>query len=107
MRVQITARHCEVPDAVRERAHQLMEKLTKYEPRLLSAEVVFDEERHNRKVEVILSVGGGAPVVAQADDREFRAALDKAADRAGRVLRKRRDRVVDHQAERPEDVTTD
>lgn len=98
MRVQITARHCELSDAVRERAESQMARLTRYDPRLSAAEVIFDEEKHARKVEAILSVHGGAPVVARAEDREFRNALDKVVDRLSKQLRRTRDQIVDHQA---------
>lgn len=99
MRVQITARHCEVSDAVRERAEEQMERLTKFDSRLSSAEVVFDEEKHGRKkVEGILSVDGAPPVVARAEDRDFRSALDKVVDRLSKQLRRNRDQLVDHQA---------
>lgn len=107
MRVQITARHCEISDAVRQRAESQMQRLTKYDSRVSSAEVIFDEEKHNRKVEAILSVDGGSAVVASAEDREFRPALDKVVDRLGKQLRRTRDRIVDHQATAPvEDVPT-
>ena len=110
MRVQITARHCEIPDAVRERAQTLMEKLTKFDPRLSAAEVIFDDEKHSRKAEGILTIHGGPPVVARAEDTEFRAALDKMADRLSKQLRRNRDQVVDHKAPAPmvlDPVTTD
>lgn len=97
MRVQIAARHCEVPDPVRERAHDLVTRLTRYDDRVSSGEVVFDEEKHTRKVEVIVSLDGAPPVVASAEGGEFRAALDKAADRAGRMLRRGRAQLTDHQ----------
>ncbi len=97
MRVQIAARHCEVPDPVRERAHELATRLTRYDDRAASAEVIFDEEKHTRKVEVIVSLDGAPPVVAKAEAGEFRAALDKAADRVGRMLRRGRAQLTDHQ----------
>lgn len=97
MRVQIAARHCDVPDPVRERTETQMARLTRYDERLASAEVVFDEEKHNRKVEVVLSLDGAPPVVARAEGAEFRIALDKVTDRLGRMLRKTRAQVTDHQ----------
>ncbi len=104
MRVQITARHCEIPDAVRSRAESQMERLTKFESRLSAAEVVFDEEKHTRKAEGILTVHGGPPVVARAEDSDFRSALDKMVDRLSKQLRRSHERLVDHQAPPPEIV---
>lgn len=98
MRVQITARHCEISDTVRRRAEEQMERLTKFDSRLSAAELVFDEEKHGRKkAEGILSIDGGPPVVARAEDRDFRSALDKVVDRLSKQLRRNRDQLVDHQ----------
>ncbi|MEQ8331211.1 MAG: ribosome-associated translation inhibitor RaiA [Longimicrobiales bacterium] len=98
MRVQITARHCDISDSVRERAETQMARLTRYDPRLSAAEVIFDEEKHIRKVEAILSIDRGSPVVARADDRDFRPALDKVVEKLSKQLRRTRDQVVDHQS---------
>ena len=98
MRVQITARHCELPDPVRKRTMNQISRLVRYDDRLSSAEVVFDEEKHTRKVEAILHVDGAPVVVAQGEDTEFRAALDKMTDRLARMLKEGRARLVDHRA---------
>ena len=98
MRVQITERHCRVPRDVTERAETRVASLAKYSPRASHAEVVFTEENVDRVVEVIMHVDGGEPIVARAEDAEFRAALDKVVDKLGRRLRKQRERRKDHQA---------
>lgn len=98
VRVQITERHCEVPLEVRERAETDVASLDKYSPRATSAEVVFMEEKLDRIVEVIVHVDGEEPVVARAEDTEFRAALDKVVDRLSRRLTRQRELRKDHQA---------
>ena len=98
MRVQITERHCRVPRDVTERAEVRVASLAKYSPRASHAEVVFTEENVDRIVEVVMHIDGGEPVVARADDLEFRAALDKVVDRLARRLRRQRERRKDHQA---------
>jgi ribosomal subunit interface protein len=103
MRVQIAARHCEVPEPVLERARTRIAGLVRYDPRLSSAEVIFDEERHRKRVEVILSVDRREPVVAGGEGTDFQGALDLSLDRASRKLRRLRDRAVDRQAS-PRDV---
>lgn len=104
MRIKIAARHCEIRDSVRERTIEQMERLTKYHPRVTGADVVFSEVKRSKAVEVILSVDGGEPVVAHAEGEEFRTALDKVADRLGRMLRRRRSVRTDHQAPSLADV---
>jgi ribosomal subunit interface protein len=104
MRIQIVARHCEVPASIRERAHEQLPKLVKYDPRLSSAEVIFQEERHVKRVEGVLTVDGGGPVVARSEGGEFRGALDGMLSRLARILRRRRSQVMDHQAPKLSEV---
>ncbi|MND02538.1 ribosome hibernation promoting factor HPF [compost metagenome] len=60
--------------------------------------MVFSEEKAVRIVDVVVHIDGGEPVVARAEDTEFRAALDKVVDRLRRRLRKQRELRIDHQA---------
>jgi ribosomal subunit interface protein len=98
LRIQIAARHCDIPDSVRTRTEEQIPRLTKYDPRVSKAEVVFGEEKHIRKVEVILSVHGGEPVVARAEGGEFRSALDKVLERLSRILKRQRSMAKNHHA---------
>lgn len=98
MRVQITARHCDVPDPVRDRAETQVRRLRRYDPRVSAAEIVFEVEKHVKKVEGILSVDREEPVVAHGEGEEFRLALDRLVARLGRMLRRRRSQRTDHQA---------
>ena len=108
MRIQVAARHCEIPDSVRTRTEEQVVRLAKYDPRIDSANVVYEEEKRVRRVEVILSVHGGEPVVARGEGEEFRTALDKVVDRLGRILRRKRSQAKNHQGPRlAEGVTSE
>jgi ribosomal subunit interface protein len=96
MRVQIAARRCEIPDTVRTRTEQQIGKLSKYEPRLSGAEVVFEIEKHVKKVEAVLSVDRDEPVVAKGEGGEFREAVDQMVDRLTRILKRRRSQKKAH-----------
>lgn len=98
MRVQITERHCDVPDEVLERTQDQIESLAKYHRQATAAEVVYIEEKHVKKVEVIIHVDGAEPVFARGDGTEFRSALDQVVERLRRMLRRQRKRRQDHQA---------
>ncbi len=98
MRVQVAARHCQIPDSVRTRAEALVGKLTKYEPGISSASVIFEEEKLQKRMEVILSIARSEPVIATGEGQDFRTALDKAVDRLSRMLKRRRSQMTDHKA---------
>ena len=108
MRVQIAARHCDIPDSVRRRTEEQITRIGKYDNRVAGAEVVFEEEKRIRRVEVILSVNGGEPVVAHGEGEEFRTALDKVVDRLSRILKRQRAQITNHQGpRRSESVAVD
>lgn len=98
MNVTITERHCEVPQKVRDRAEAQIARLVKYEQRATAAEVVFSDERHTRKVEVIVHIDGAEHAVGRGEGNDFRSALDQVVDRLRRMLSEQRDRRRDHQA---------
>lgn len=98
MRVQIAARRCDVPESVRQRTEEQIARLAKYDPRVAAADVVYEEEKRIKKVEVVLSVERGDVVVARGEGEEFRTALDKVVDRLSRMLKRRRAQANDHQS---------
>jgi ribosomal subunit interface protein len=98
LRIQITARHCEIPADIRERTESQVASLEKYSPRASAADVVYTEEKVEKHVEVIIHIDGGEPIIATGRGHEFRTALDEVVDRAGRMLRKQRERRTNHQA---------
>ena len=100
MKVKTVARRCDVPEDVIERANRKIGKLVRFEPRLVSAEVVFRIERHVHRVEAFLSLNGHEPVVARGEARDFPTALDQAADRLSKILRRGRTQQVEHWAGR-------
>ena len=98
MEVRITSRHTDLPDPLRERTEELISRLTKYEPRLSAAEVVFVEEKRSVRVEGLLHIDRGDPIVATGEAEEFRSALDNLVGRLTTQLRRKHSQVVDHQA---------
>lgn len=78
------------------RAEERIQKLVRYEPRLSSAQIVFEVEGHAKRVEAVLSTANRAePVIARGEGGDFRSALDTMLDRMGRILRRRRDQITD------------
>ena len=98
MRVQITARHCEVPKDVMVRTEAQVSALSKYSPRASAADVIYSEQKLTKVAEIIMHIDGDEPVVAQGEGAEFRAALDQMIERVGRALRRQRERRTEHKA---------
>jgi ribosomal subunit interface protein len=88
MQTTITARHCVVPDTLREAAGEVVGRVARVARRPQRAQVVFDAD-HNRKiVELHVSLPRGQMCIASAEAADFRTALDKAAAKLRQQLRK-------------------
>ncbi len=97
MRVQISSRHTKVPAAVMDRTRDQLQKLTRYDPDLRAAEIIFDSNKRNKLVEAVLHIDGREPKVAKGEGDTFQGALDQLVDRLARMLRRGRDQRRDHQ----------
>ncbi len=98
MDVRITTRHVELSDGFLARAEERTRKLTKYEPRLIAVDLLFDDENGTLITEAKADVPGRPPMIASADDMDHRKSLDSALDKLSRQLRRERKKRVDHQS---------
>ena len=98
MRVQITTRVDDVSQEARDRATDLIEKLQKFDPALLSADLVFTEEGRQKQIEGVLSIARSDRVVAKGAGGDFLSAADDLASKLSKILRRRRSQVRDRRA---------
>jgi ribosomal subunit interface protein len=94
MEVTITARHCAIPESLRDQTERLLRRFQRIHTRATSAVACFEKEAFEKNVEIRLNVGGGPPLIAHASGPTFRAALDRTVDRLDRQVKRRRDRWV-------------
>jgi ribosome-associated translation inhibitor RaiA len=87
MQITITARHCEVPETLRERARTLLERLARVAPRPHHGKVLFIGD-HGPMVEVQLHVPHGEIHVGRAQGADHASALDLAVAKVRRQLDK-------------------
>jgi ribosomal subunit interface protein len=88
MQTIVTARHCEVPDALRKVAVEVIGRVAKMARRPQRAQVVFDTDHSRKVVEVQMSLPRGKVCIASAEAADFRTALDRAAARLRQQLRR-------------------
>jgi ribosomal subunit interface protein len=94
MQVIVTARHCEIPDALRAQARLAMARVTKAAHRPQRAQVVFDVGHQRKVVELKLMLPRGATRIATGEAADFRTALDRAVEKLRRQLEKTNARYV-------------
>jgi ribosomal subunit interface protein len=89
MQTTITARHhCEISDALRERARTVVERLGVLARRPIESAVVFDTDGGRATAELRLHVARGELLVARGDADDHRTALDRAEEKLRRQLDK-------------------
>lgn len=94
MQTTVTARHCEIPDALREQARLVLERVVKAAHRPQRAQVVFDVDHQKKLVELKLHLPRGTTRIASAEAADFRTALDRAVDKLRHQLEKTNSRYV-------------
>jgi ribosomal subunit interface protein len=92
MQTNITVRHCEIPDALRERAISVVARLGNLAPRPMDTTVVFDIEGTQRTAELRLHIARGEVLVATGRAPDHRTALDRAEEKLRRQLERASDR---------------
>ncbi|HSJ08289.1 MAG TPA: ribosome-associated translation inhibitor RaiA [Longimicrobiales bacterium] len=105
MEVTINARHCKVPDSLKNQAEQRFARMERIDRRITTATLVFDEAAGVRRAEARLTIPGGSLLVGHGQGATLRAAMDGALGRLDRQLKRSRDRRVarrtrDHAATR-------
>jgi len=92
MQPTITARHCEISEALRERAVTVIQRLGNLVSRSLDSAVVFDTDGSRQTVEIRLHIPRGEVLVARGEGPDHRTALDRAEERLKRQLERASDR---------------
>ena len=88
MQTTITARHCEISEALRERARTVVERLGSLAHRPIETAVVFDMEGKQATAELRLHASRGEVLIARGEADEHRTALDRAEEKLRRQLDK-------------------
>jgi ribosomal subunit interface protein len=81
MRKTITTRHVEIPDALRERADAVLDRLAGIARRPHDATVVFDVTHGQPSVEIRIHLARGELAMAAAQADDHRTALDRAEEK--------------------------
>jgi ribosomal subunit interface protein len=92
MQTTITVRHAEVPDALREHAITVMERLASLAHRPMESAVVFDTDGTEQTVELRLHLAQGEVLVAKGEAADHRTALDRAEEKLRRQVTRASDR---------------
>jgi ribosome-associated translation inhibitor RaiA len=94
MKTTITTRHCEISDALRERAASVAERLSGAAIRPTDAQVIFSVDGLDRVAELQFRVPRDEPLIARATGEDHRTALDRAEEKMRRQIERNSGRVL-------------
>lgn len=93
MEISIVSRGEEVPDSVRQHTEEKLRRLDRIEHRPAHAQVFFDSERGEKKVEIKINVAGRGDYVANGFANTYRSALDQSVERLIEQIKRDKERT--------------
>ncbi len=92
MRINVTFRHTEPTDALKEYAEEKINKLEKFLDRPVEAHVILTVEKIRHIAEVIISADGLASITGKESTEDLYSAIDRVTDKLERKLKKEKGR---------------
>ena len=93
MHISTTARHCELDPEIRLFAEQRLGKLGRFARDIREAHLILTTEKYRHTAEITLKLSHH-DMVSRVQSTDVRAAVDRAADRLERQLRRLKDKRV-------------
>ncbi|MBO8130898.1 MAG: ribosome-associated translation inhibitor RaiA [Candidatus Marinimicrobia bacterium] len=87
MQIEITSRHAEISDRVKEYLKEKVEKLSRYYPNIVNCQVVLDRQKEGEMVEVNLHISGKNFITKVTTDNLIKS-IDTAIDKIEVQLKK-------------------
>jgi putative sigma-54 modulation protein len=95
MQINISGRHLEVTDALRDYVISKIERLDHHHDRITNAHVILSVDKLEQKAEATLHVSG-KDLFADSSDSDLYAAIDSLADKLDRQLIKHKEKMRSH-----------
>lgn len=97
MNINVTCRHMDMTEALREHALSRVEESFSEFPRVTDVQVILDVQKKIHHVaEIVVHAANHIHVEATEETTDMYASIDGAVDKAHRQLRKKRDIAQDH-----------
>jgi putative sigma-54 modulation protein len=101
MRVQITVKHMDISESMKDYAEERAAKLEHYFDRINSMKVVLNRDGNNFTAEMICGGARGKSLVAMEKNKDVFAAMDLVTDKMERQLTKLKEKVKGHHVKKP------
>ena len=98
MDIQLTCRHCELPEEVRDYAAKKIERVLKHFDGVHSVEMILGAQAGETTVEMIVGTVRSQRLVATASGATMYAAIDVVSDKMDRQIKKLKGKLRDNHA---------
>ncbi len=95
MKINITGRHVEITDALRDHLQARLDSAFTDFPRVENVHVILNLEKHRHSVEITAHLPRHGHVEAKAESHDMYASIDQAAERAATQLHKWAEKIHD------------
>ncbi|MAE28932.1 MAG: ribosome-associated translation inhibitor RaiA [Planctomycetota bacterium] len=95
MKTEVSILHHDYPSQVRDTVEDKLQRLVKFNDRLVSIRALLEKQNDDHRVEFVANVGNGNVLVVDARSDSFGSALDEATERMTRVLTRHKTKQTD------------
>lgn len=106
MQIQITGRHLEVTPALKKYIEEKLSKLNNHFDHIIAVRVILSVEKCKQMAEAVIHVPGNE-LIAKSDSQDMYATVDMLQDKLDSQIRKHKQKLKEHRAERPEALIED
>lgn len=93
MQVNVSGRHINIGDGLRDYCEQKATKLLRFYDRITAIDIILDGQDGHHTAEMIVHSEGTQPFVASEEDKDAHAAFDLLMDKIERQIRRFKDRM--------------
>ncbi|MFI0435451.1 MAG: ribosome hibernation-promoting factor, HPF/YfiA family [Parachlamydiaceae bacterium] len=95
--IQITGRHVEVTEAMKDYALEKISKIERFMNRIIDVNVIMDIQRVDHRVEIILKLGN-TKITSKASTTDMYVSIDQAVDKLETQILRYKSKLQDHHA---------
>ena len=96
MKLSVTFRHMDTSEAIKQHVEDKLERLKKYFPDPVAAQVVLSTERYRHQIDVTITLTNGTAIKGKEVADDMYTAVDLVMDKIDRQIRRYKDKITSH-----------
>jgi len=96
MNIDITGRHVDVTDVIKDHIYSKLDVFLKEYPRIEHIHVILDTQKFRKIAEIVIQAKDHVRIEAQEDTNDMIKSIDNVVNKVWKQLRRSREKLVDH-----------